>query len=53
MIHAEYVFSIKNALKMAEIGKYYFFQKTLDKFLFSGIIIPVRATRANEYIGFV
>ena len=27
MIHAEYVFSIKNALKMAEIGKYYFFQK--------------------------
>lgn len=27
MMHAEYVFSIKNALKMAEIGKYYFFQK--------------------------
>ena len=25
MIHAEYVFSIKNALKMAEIDKYYFF----------------------------
>lgn len=25
MMHAEYVFSIKNALKMAEIGKYYFF----------------------------
>lgn len=27
MIHAEYVFSIKNALKMAEIGKYYFLLK--------------------------
>lgn len=27
MMHAEYVFSIKNALKAAEIGKYYFFQK--------------------------
>ena len=28
MMHTEYVLSIKNALKMAEIGKYYFFQKT-------------------------
>ena len=35
------------------LDKSNFFQKTLDKFLFSGIIIPVRATRANEYSGFV
>ena len=31
MIHAEYVFSIKNALKMAEIGKYYFFGNVNSK----------------------
>ncbi len=53
MMHAERGFSGENALKTAEIDKYYFFKKTLDKFLFSGIIIPVRATRTNEYSGFV
>ena len=53
MMHAERGFSGENALKAAEIDKYYFFQKTLDKFLFSDIIIPVHATRANEYSGFV
>ena len=35
MMHAERGFSGENALKAAEIDKFYFFQKTLDILLYT------------------